>query len=302
MDPRVALSFSLLSAVVGCSAEVVDEADVHDPPPTQASLRLERSESVTGSLRTHVSAHFRRVHGALDQETAARVVTTPERFGETFGCNWRNADPSLPESAVDGSIELIDVGDIMVRSAGEARPLAARAFPDVGDIVSGVVYTSRDDTASLPAGTSYDFETSGSADVDRFVISAEAPEPPSNLEIGSSANMTSGEMTFDVTAAQAIPIRWDATELSTDRIGVTVSYGVGARGAGPHGASHIDCTFADTGSATIPASFNQLDVGAEFELVVHRVRRVVVAGTPHTIDDAIVDFDFAVSAHGTVSE
>src|SRR6202041_1916014 len=65
-----------------------------------------------------------------------------------------------------GSIELIDVGDVTLRAGADAMPLAARAFPDVGELVSGVFYTSRDTASELPAGPTYTVEGTGSAFVD----------------------------------------------------------------------------------------------------------------------------------------
>ena len=83
-----------------------------------------------------------------------------------------------------GPVDLIDVGEVALEASQTRATLAARAFPDVVDLVSGVVYTTRDLVAdSLPEQGDYSFKISGSPALAPMALEARRPERSTNLSV-----------------------------------------------------------------------------------------------------------------------
>ncbi|MBW2457310.1 MAG: hypothetical protein JRI68_22570 [Deltaproteobacteria bacterium] len=299
---------SLVLAATGCSAAVVDD-DGEDVEAAEAlahgSVAVEQTISygtATPGVRTYVSARFVRLSG-LDVQTAESVVGSAARLDPDapLGCAWYEGQPSsaFPE-AIDGSIELLDVGDIFLRAGSTATPLVARAFPDVGELVSGVVYTSRGHDISLPAATTYSIETSGSDFVDGFSMQVEAPEGLEGVRLSQPAvgieaqPFDSAELT--VVVGEGLTLVWEPGSPSAgDRIYVDVGTVDDEPAAG-----RLRCVFDDQGTGMLPAPAGKLQAGGEIEIAVHRHR--LVTAKPSGIDEAVVDFDFAVTARALLTE
>ena len=98
-------------------------------------------------------------------------------------CRPVGSPPPAAQGAL-GTIELVDVGDVTLRAGAAVMPLAPRAFPDVGDLVSGMFYTSPDTASDLPAAATYTLEGTGAGLVDRFTVEAEAPPALEDVRIG----------------------------------------------------------------------------------------------------------------------
>ncbi len=294
----------LLLAATGCSA-VVDEVgedseSVEETLVAKGNVSVERVETVgvdESSIRSQVSARFMRITGGLDHASAARLVgsSAPPGVGDS-GCSRLLQVPAETSSAAakHASIELLDAGDIVIHAGSKTLPLAQRAFPDVGDVVSGVVYSSRDDSVQLPAGGSLFIETSGSSWVDGFSAQIDAPHALSGvrindmpvdaadvlLHLGKPLNLA---WTTAGSPDGAGP-RWPAT----DRVFIDLT-------VAPATNTTLRCVFDDLGSAQVPADvLTNLAQGADsVELMFHRHRRVTIR--PDGVDRAVVDFDFMVS-------
>ena len=274
---RLAAAVSLLALVSGCSAAVGDDVGEDEPGQSlKGAVHVESVVSTDGQLRTHVSARFLRVSG-IDGLTGVAPVT-PQ-----FGCVEVEAQ-DVP-SISGGSIELLDVGDIVVRVlTGEARgntmPLAARAFPDVGDLVSGVVYTSRDNDTELPDRATYLIETHGSIQVDGFSVQVDAPDAPAGVHLAETALAADPVV---LSAGTALPLRWRVPNPAAgDLVYIDMTSDDLA----------VRCIFDDDGFGVVPAAYT--DFGGEVDVAVHRYRQTSVS-LPG-VEDAYVDFDFAVSA------
>jgi hypothetical protein len=310
---RLLAALSLI-AVTGCSATVdepIDEAGnllESQEVSLQASVRIESSTTLLqergavgtpARMRSRVSARFLRVTG-LDGQLAQQMVgATVDESDAPLGCTY--ADAELPAVMNDGaSIEMLDVGDILVHvlSGGSpadvdwteiTMPLAARAFPDVGELVSGVVYTSRDEATPVVDAGSYVIEASGSAAMDGFKLEVEAPAAPEDVRVGGET-LEEGLM---LASGEAVALSWAADVAdSADRIIVEIT------DAGSPSAAGVRCVFADDGAATIPESFASYTEGSELEVAVRRHRRSAVK-LPG-VDEAYVDFDFGVATHASV--
>jgi hypothetical protein len=281
--------------LTGCSAVVGDgpgEGEEGVEQAVSAKVSVQRTASLGAQVTTtHVAARFVRVSGGFDFDTAERIVGTGELDASAaYGCAWRDGSASAP--AADGAIELLDVGDIVLHAGGDHLALAPRAFPDVGEVVSGVVYTSRDGSADLPDATTYAFEISSQGDA--FTVRAEAPAAPRGLRLGGSS-LLEGEGVA-ILAGEPIDIAWDASAAADeDRIYVTVS--------DDDDGQAFSCVFPETGHAMIPANLLAFAPGTELDVMIHRHRRAAIdAPQVGLMDQAVVDFDFAVAFHAVVTE
>lgn len=293
-----------LIALAGCSATVVDEAGEVDVTTTGA-LAVERLVSFDPdeSPRSRVSARFLRVRGQMDPDDASRLVGTASDSGIAAplvpGCAPVQA-PAAVDVSAPARVELLDVGEVVLLhddvprdSTPDALRLAARAFPDVGDLVSGVVYTSRDDSVDVPVGGRYLVATSGSPWLDAFSASVEAPEALAGLQIGGRDvdEPLTAELALELGAPLAL--RWDAGT-PADVIYLDV------RPA--DGGATMRCVFGDVGEAEVPAAILGASAGA-IELSLHRHRRAeLAAALAAGLEEASIEFDFAVTLGATLVE
>jgi hypothetical protein len=279
---------------VGCSAPVVDDVADASGAMTEGVVVVERMVGGDGAAQTSVSAKFMRLSAPVDPELAERVVGTKLDLPAPGTCR-----PSTPATVrtrgARGSIELMNVGDLLVRGGRARMPLAVRAFPDVGDLVSGMFYTSEDTASDLPAGATYTLEGTGAGLVDRFAVEVEAPASLEDVRI-NGGTLADGLI---VDEGSPVSVRWRAPEgLPTggDVILVDVS--------GDSGAS-VRCAFQDDGHGVLPAWVvgSGASVGSA-TLTVHRLRQRAFASPG--VDTGEVRFDLGVMgrivmAHGQPS-
>jgi hypothetical protein len=298
---------TLIVFAAGCSAPVVDAPVEDDARTSQAihgAVGVERVFSLTAgqvSLRTRVSARFLRARGGIDLSTAEELVSSPTRLADASpralqpsrGCSWIDGNHGFaPARAKDrkGTVELVDVGEVTLRTGAASVALAQRAFPDVGDVVSGVVYTSRDDKSDLPVGTGYSVETTGSARVPGLRAQLDAPVAPAPVAIGG-VELSGPAGRLELSSSEPLALTWEAgASASRDRIVVDIATDAGKR---------LRCAFDDRGGATIAANYLSPFEGSEVEISVHRHRHERV--TANGIDGAVIDFDFAVATRATVT-
>ena len=294
---RAPFLLAAAAAVVGCSAPVVDDVSDASNALTDGVVLVERTVAADGAAQTNVSAKFMRLATPADPEIAERVVGSTLALPAVGQCS-RAAAEDLEDRARAlssiGTIELIDVGDVSLRAGSSVMTLAARAFPDVGDVVWGMFYTSRDATSDLPSGAAYTLEGSGSAHVDRFSIEADAPGAPEDVRVAGTAL---GDA--PVIDEGATLVRWRAGEPAASKGPADV---VLVDVTGASGAS-IRCTFEDRGQGLVPAwVWSDRALGAlpaSATITIHRVRErpFVVPG----LDTGAVRFDLSVVGRVTVS-
>lgn len=287
-----------LIVLTGCSA-VVDDGlsdgaradELGGDAAVRASVSVQRTDAVGATnqyLRTHVAARFLRAAGRIDEVTVERVVDSGALDPSAqLGCAASLVDGRDDGSvgSADGIIELLDVGDIVLHARGDEMALAPRAFPDVGGLISGVVYTSRDGRAELPEGATYLFEVTGSRVLDGFSLQADAPIAPSDVRIGGIA-LESPDLVLR--AGEPAEVTWSRSADFTqgDRVYITATGGDGEA---------FTCVFDDAGQAVIPGGFVGFESGADLDLMVHRHRRAAMT-VPGEAYDVVVDFDFSVAA------
>lgn len=284
-------------AVGGCSAPVVDDVVSATGSTTEAIVLVERSATEGGIVQTNVSAKFMRLSSGADPDLAERVVGGSWLDLPAPGeCTIIAPFGAAEEPALSGlgSIELLDVGDLTIQAGSKAMPLAARAFPDVGALVSGVFYTSRDARSDLPAPARYVLESNGTGTLDRFAIEAEAPAPPEDVRVGD-ASLADGVVLEEGIGAF---VHWRAGQTEARKSESDVVYVDLTSQSG----TGIRCSYNDTGEGAIPASFvggktwGQLPASATIS--VHRVRQG--SFTAAGIDEGDLRFDLSVVGRATV--
>jgi len=270
-----------------------DEAASATNYTTQALVLVERTAGDGQFVQTNVSAKFMRLAANADLDVAERVV----------GGSWLDLPPDgecrplaafagtdeAPALSSLGAVELLDVGDLSITAESRSMPLATRAFPDVGGLISGVFYTSRDARNDLPAPGRYVLENSGSNVLDKFSIGADAPANPENIRVGS-VDLSEAVVLEEGAATN---LSWRVSDNSNDRVYIDLT--------APSGAG-IRCSYKDSGEAVLPAGAVASKVWgalpAAITIAVHRTRKGSFTATG--IDEAELRFDFSVVGKATI--
>jgi hypothetical protein len=274
---------SVVAGALGCSGTVVSGSDA-STSSTQAMLSVERT-AVAGepaAVRAHASAHFLRLQAGADPALAARLVGASTELPAIGQCQAVGvlSDQAMPLAPL-GPVDLVDVGEVAVEASNVRAIFAARAFPDVADLVSGVVYTTRDlVTNPLPDRGTYTFRIAGSSMVPPFSVDALAPGPTTDLSV---AGMPLRGEALPVQRGD-LAIRWSPAA-NTELVYVELA----SLEDGP--LDRVRCTFANDGQGIIAAS--ALPRAATQSISIHLVRREGVAAPG--IDGGWIRFDLATS-------
>ncbi len=263
-----------LALLVGCSAPVSaspEAADAEAATPAAAIVVVERTSGPGDGTRAEAVARFVQMRSGAVDEQALRMIGAAVDFPALGGCApVRRGVGDAPARAV----KLADVGGISLEANGVRTTLAARQLPDVADLVSGVVYTGRGETALFPQ-TRYTVRSTGTPEVDAFEVYAMAPSEPADVRVAGQ----DGRATVVLATGAAVDLTWDAG--GDDLVYVDVA---------PADASTpmTRCLFADTGRATLASSAIGADVGT---LSLHRLHRE--AFRARGLDSGEIRFDFA---------
>jgi hypothetical protein len=236
----------------------------------------------TGSARAHASAYFLRLQAAADPTLAARLVGAMNVLPAVGQCEAVGVLSEQPMPlATLGPVDLVDVGEIALEASSVRATFAARAFPDVADLVSGVVYTTRDLVADpLPDHGRYTFRIAGSTTIQPLILEANAPGPAGDVWVAGAP------LRRDVLAVPRgdLSIRWDPAA-GADQVYIELA----STEDGP--LDRVRCAFANDGLAVIAAS--ALPKAASQSISIHLVRREGVAAPG--LDGGWIRFDLATS-------
>jgi len=275
----------LCIAGLGCSAPVVTsaEADAEASAQPTAVVLIERTVSAGESARAEAVARFVRLRGGTVDDEALRMVGAAIDFPAMGTCAQLGvARAREPETGAARTVELVNLGAITVEANGARLYLQPRRLPDIVDLVSGVVYSTRAPAPeALPAETSYVLRASGRPDLDLapFAAVATAPSEPSDLLVAGQDARTPGGL---VIAPEA------PTELSWGAGGPEDVIYVDVTQSAATGPRNVRCLFDDAGRAIIgAASFTEGDG----TMTVHRLHRESFQA--RGIDAGEIRFDFA---------
>jgi hypothetical protein len=308
------------SSAVGCATQAPDEAVGADPSSELVALVSVEQLEAAGSTRTNVSAKFVRL-GDSDRDAIDRVIGGRPNLPAVGECvplrelDWaaRPGEPRALEGGnedvrsvadlvrqldgyrgfegVRGGLELLDVGEVILRVHDSSKVygdaeradlwLAPRAFPDVGEVVSGVFYTSPDASQPIAVPAHYTVSGTGSASADPFVLELSAPAALDELTVqgtrlshrgpSSEPDLERAHVDQGITVhpGRDLVLAWGSSTGPSDVVYVDVG------GVDPH-----RCTFIDDGHAILPGTLlTPHDVGSasqstELQLSVHRFREL----------------------------
>lgn len=315
MGRRVAAVVALAcSGLAGCAdgASGAEGAGERAQSAAEALVLVERADFAAGTAvlreddpaaegRSNVTAKVVRLAAGADRASDrafALEVVGAALDGPALGaCQPVSAVTLEPERG--RAIELLPLGELSLEidGASSARvPLATRAFPDVGELVSGVFYTSEDSGLELPSGARYRLR---SADLAEPIVEERAPELPRNVRVAGEPL----EVGAVLRIGEPVALSWDR-EGRGDRMLIELS--------SPSGVA-VRCALADDGFGTLPVgALASFVPGDEVLLAVHRVRSLFArAGADAVIEPAEgvvvpfegadVRFDFAIVGHATVT-
>lgn len=287
---------ALAAATVGCADPSVDPLGdplatdgEEDAQPLRARVMIERVTDA-GTVRTSAAAKF--FHAAdADLTDAERWIGALPVLPAEGECVALHAAPA--DVRADITIDLLDVGDVTMftrratldapargeSESGVRTMLSARAFPDVGEIASGIFYTSPDAELDLAAPAHYRIATDELAADPQVDLTIEgfAPSPPRMDRVRS---FTPGA---DLTVAWSRPTHEEVAYLSEAYVDFI-------------GERTFRCGFVDEGAAVLPSEVTrEANDDGSATVVVHRVVRQTSRGTlgsgaPY---DAVILFDLA---------
>lgn len=290
--------FALVGLLLaGCAEAQAPEAEERT---VQGLLLVERTEG-EGEPITSISAKFMRSL-ASDRAATEALVGAKLSLPGLSECvaEQELARTDAASTRPRAGVELIDVGDVTLRTfeRGTFDPvggravlggrvheieLVPRAFPDVGDVASGVFYTSSDTTEALPAPATYALGGTGTPSIDAFTLEAVAPPRIADAMVQGQPIDDAVEVVLspegELTLAWAPANEGDETQVYVDVRGDAAAY---------------RCSFSDAGGAVLPAKV--LDGQREISLSLHRVveRSLVVDLTEQQDRSPVtIRFDFS---------
>ncbi|HTM43392.1 MAG TPA: hypothetical protein VL137_00480 [Polyangiaceae bacterium] len=288
-DPYIKTEGRSTRAIVSVQRSI--SADPAVPVGDAQLAPIGPSEPAVGNA--HAMAHF----------VSLPQYTEPDRVLDWVGLHqsWPAVDtcvnPNIGEERVApkeidwkslGNVELLEAGEVTIETARTSARLAPRAFPTISQLVSGVTYTTRDQSAEpLPPALPYRVHVDGSSVLPSLDLSATAPESLQSITVGGLPIDEASEL------HNGAPI--DVTWLPASQPASSDLVVIELRDAA--GANSVQCAFRDdAGVGTVPAERSKA-LSGRGQLLIHRVRRVREPLSAQGIAPGVsqIDFDFDVT-------
>ncbi len=279
-----------LAACTGSGYEAVSDPDANAPaaavtaaPRVSGVLFVERT--LGGATEdVQVGARFQRVVGLAD-DALPDLVGTPviPRVG---ACVERTSPSATTDAtAASAEVRLLDVGPVDVRAGDLPVRLLPRRFPDLWNVVSGVLYGVA--PVALPQGA-WRFTAQGDArsGVGAFDVEGQAPDDLMGVRVGEVPLPLPSNSAAVLPRHGALNVRWNRG-YTDDKIAVVFE------GAGTMVCGARDEGWLDIDAATMDRVADLLRNGGT--LSVHRLRARPFTATG--LDGASLVFDLAVRSH-----
>ncbi|MBX3182505.1 MAG: hypothetical protein KF915_07745 [Polyangiaceae bacterium] len=282
-----------LVAGLGCSTAVSGEPGGDELGATRALIRIERIETLApDGARAYALAHFAQVKGAAPRHTL-ELLDLGEALPEVGSCIDGRSGEAPDAWSTTGQVELLEAGEVTISTPTQVTSLAPRAFPTVRDLVSGVVYSSRDQAAEpLPSGTPYRVSASGSSVFAPIDVMAEAPEALSEVYVGGLSLSELSELPL----AGSVPLRWAPSDSVRGQAGAAGQAGDWVVFELTDGLSRVVCSFDDrAGKGVVPSGVIESSglTGGSATLSLHRVRVATFGDEASTLGEIRFDFEIA---------
>jgi len=223
----------LAAACTGTAYDGVTDAE--GPSRTEALLLVEGGQASEVSA-VQVGARFFTVTGFSD-DALPELVGTP-RLPRQNACEER----TLPGHVSGGEVRLLDVGAVDVRAGFVDSRMSPRRFPDLWNVVSGVLYGME---GNFAAGT-WRFAAPGSASsgIGAFEVSADAPEAIRDVMLNDRPTGLGPGATLNLPRSGPLALRWSRGTAPEDRVAISFE-----------GATTIVCGARDEGALDIDTSW-----------------------------------------------
>jgi hypothetical protein len=271
-------------APAGSNAPDLDGSDAVETGETHGFLRVERT-LLAGpdgkQLEGRAAATFLR---SVSPE-AERPLVAARLVGALIALALRTLSP----------VDLVPAGELSVTSDEVTTALAARAYPDVAHLVSGIVYTSPDIVHDVQGSSGLlHFRASGSLAVPAFDTEASAPAALDFLTVGGTP-VDSAEIALPARAESPadLAIVWVPAEADdvAERVDGEYLELTTADGA------FLRCVPATPGRVELPADVWSTAQTGTTNLVLHRVRTRRFQATGMASGTVQIDTATAVSFH-----
>lgn len=236
-------------SLVACAGAASDPVGT-DPTSSTATaiVVVERTAGPGDTVRGDaITARFVRVRQGLVDDSALRMAGVAEDLPVPGNC----FTPSDTTPAIQNrSVELLDVGQVVVSDTAKNTVLLPRSMPDPAGVVSGVLYSSRTPGGDVfSPGSRVSLRSSGGADLlDGFAVSVTAPREIADVRVASTLT--------------GLDVSWDADTDAHDIVYVDV--------LAPGTRVLTRCTATDASRLSIPLTSGL--TGLE-ELAVHRLHK-----------------------------
>lgn len=271
----------MAATVAACATTPGGEPADAQTARSSAMLFVERQVADGAGSTAHVGARFVQFSG-LSPEALPDLLGTPHLPGTTVGC-FEREDTAVDTADGRAEARLLDVGPIDVRAGDTTLRLEPRRFPDLWNVVSGVIYATDGD---LPADV-WRFTAPGNVQsrVGAFDVEARAPEELSGITVADQHLTPGGSV---VVPRRSFFVRWVRGDRDD---GVVLTF------EGTGNARTITCTARDEGWMNVDSVWAERIAelarsGAT--LTVHRVR-----ARPFNVpsmEEAYVVFDLSIRA------
>ncbi len=248
VDPEVDADTGTTHILITVDHRTVNATTADEEPETQAAAL----------------AGFAQIPSDVDSEAVLSLAQWSLELPEIGGCVALSAerDRNTPLAPIE-RVELLAVGDVVIDVDGSETRLAPRAFTG-GDVLTGVLYTSRDPSADpLPPGQPYTIHTTGDA-LPGQEFRGDAPPTLSGVTLGG------------------VPLAQVATVKLSEPLDLTWNVGspedvLYVELTSDDGLNATRCAFRDEdGAGTVPeGAFGSPGSGS---LSLHRLRSLAIGG------------------------
>ncbi|HXS18873.1 MAG TPA: hypothetical protein VN764_16855 [Polyangiaceae bacterium] len=289
----------LAIANAACSVQTEEFNSTEASGSVHAVLRVRRVEMLDGAAQRtrpqgEALAAFVRVPPSVHPDQLLRIAGLWQEHPEVGQCAVASStvDATWDE---DESGELIAAESVDLVTEGNVHALAPHAFPSAYDLLRGVLFSSRDQSAlGLPENQPYELVGNGidlslpATDVRAFSAS---PKLPTGVRI-SNRPFEDGS---DLPAQAVLDFSWESETATTDLIVVSIV----------SDTQHYECSFTDAegfGSVPLTSSAGQAvwTPGTSAQIAVHRVREAKVAHPQFA--QLRTSFDFSIEKSWTLSD
>lgn len=254
-----------------------------DRGSTQAVVAIDRQETLEGGSRADALAGFLRLPAATDRAIALDLAGLGIHLPDPGHCWQGEQERTAPALDAVSAIEFLEAGRVRLVPAGSPpHELAPHAFPSVGDLISGVLYASRERTGGgLPPSVSYRLQAEGGA-LGELELEQAAPALPAEVTVNGAPLENLAPLRTD----QPLDLIWSGSADATDRMYAELTP---ARGTGS-----VVCAFDDAaGAGTLPLA--NVASGETAQLALHRLRVARVPLQNASVAQVELRFDFSVA-------